>query len=71
MLFNLRQDPYERAEQESGMYIRWMGQKMWAFGPAQAIVAQHRETFKKWPAVTFDEGVPAMHSEKTHGGVGQ
>lgn len=52
MLFNLRRDPFERAEEESGMYIRWMGEKMWAFGPAQAIVKQHLATFEEWPPVT-------------------
>jgi arylsulfatase len=64
LLFNLRQDPYERAEEESGMYLRWMGEKMWAFGPAQAAVAKHLSTFKEWPPVTS-----ATHSE-TVGGVG-
>lgn len=64
LLFNLRQDPYERAEEESGMYTRWMGQKMWAFGPAQAAVAQHLATFKDWPSVT-----PETEPEKI-GGVG-
>jgi arylsulfatase len=54
LLFNLRQDPYERAEEESGMYIRWMGEKMWAFGPAQAAVAKHLDTFKGWPPVTSE-----------------
>ncbi len=29
LLFNLRRDPYERAAEESGMYINWMGKKMW------------------------------------------
>lgn len=52
LLFNLRQDPYERADEESGMYTNWMGKKMWAFGPAQKIVKQHLATFKKWPPVT-------------------
>lgn len=52
LLFNLRRDPYERAADESGMYTKWMGQKMWAFGPAQAIVKKHLNTFKKWPAKT-------------------
>lgn len=56
LLFNLRQDPYERAAEESGMYLKWMGQKMWAFGPAQEAVAQHLATFKQWPAVTADSG---------------
>jgi arylsulfatase len=31
LLFNLRRDPFERAADESGMYINWMGKKMWAF----------------------------------------
>lgn len=52
LLFNLRRDPYERAADESGMYINWMGKKMWAFGPAQAVVREHLTTFKKWPAVS-------------------
>jgi len=52
LLFNLRRDPYERAAEESGMFIEWMGKKMWAFGPAQAIVKRHLATFKDWPPVT-------------------
>jgi arylsulfatase len=52
LLYNLRQDPFERASEESGMYVRWMGQKMWAFGPAQRIVQRHLGTFKDWPPVS-------------------
>jgi len=52
LLFNLRRDPFERAAEESGMYVNWMGKKMWAFGPAQAIVKQHLATFKEWPPVS-------------------
>ena len=52
MLINLRRDPFERAPDESGMYINWMGKKMWAFGPAQAVVKQHLATFKEWPAAS-------------------
>ncbi|WP_018971111.1 arylsulfatase [Rubritalea marina] len=52
LLFNLRQDPLERAADESGMYIEWMGKKMWAFGPAQMIVQKHLKTFEEWPAPT-------------------
>jgi len=50
LLFNLRQDPLERAADESGMYVEWMGKKMWAFGPAQRVVQNHLATFKEWPA---------------------
>ena len=66
LLFNLRQDPYERTAEESGMYIKWMGEKMWAFGPAQRIVQKHLATFKEWPAVQFSD----TEVEPT-GGVGQ
>ncbi|WP_425498140.1 arylsulfatase [Oceaniferula marina] len=52
LLFNLRQDPLERAAEESGMYVEWMGKKMWAFGPAQRVVQRHLLTFKKWPAAS-------------------
>lgn len=52
LLFNLRRDPFERAAEESGMYVNWMGKKMWAFGPAQAIVKQHLATFQEWPPVS-------------------
>ena len=64
LLFNLRRDPYERAAEESGMYLKWMGQKMWAFGPAQAAVQQHLATFKEWPPKT-----PETQPDNT-GGVG-
>ncbi len=49
LLFNLRRDPYEKAAEESGMYTRWMGNKMWAFGPAAKIVQNHLSTFKDYP----------------------
>ena len=52
LLFNLRRDPFERAADESGMYVKWMGEKMWAFGPAQAIVKAHLATFQEWPPVS-------------------
>jgi arylsulfatase len=55
LLFNLRRDPYERAAEESGMYIKWMGEKMWAFGPAQAAVQKHLASFEKWPVVTAND----------------
>jgi arylsulfatase len=64
LLFNLRRDPYERAATESGMYLKWLGENMWAFGPAQAAVGEHLATFKDWPAIT-----PDTPAEKI-GGVG-
>ncbi|MGJ8585385.1 MAG: arylsulfatase [Marinosulfonomonas sp.] len=49
LLFNLRRDPYEKAADESGMYTRWMGNKMWAFGPAARLVQKHLTTFSEFP----------------------
>lgn len=49
LLFNLRRDPYEKAADESGMYTRWMGNKMWAFGPAARLVQEHLTTFAEFP----------------------
>lgn len=50
LLFNLRRDPYERAADESGNYIEFLGKNMWAFGPAKLILQQHLGTFKEFPA---------------------
>jgi arylsulfatase len=48
-LFNLRSDPFERAEQEAGDYVRWFVEHAYVFIPAQAIVAQHLGSFKEFP----------------------
>jgi arylsulfatase len=48
MLFNLRMDPFERAE-ESEDYPRWRVDNAWAFMPAQAIVAQFLQSFREFP----------------------
>ena len=49
LLFNLRRDPYEKTAEESGMYTRWMGNKMFAFGPAARLVQTHLGTFAEFP----------------------
>ncbi|TWU09424.1 hypothetical protein CA54_46660 [Symmachiella macrocystis] len=50
LLFNLRRDPYEKAADESGNYVKFLGKKMWAFGPAKRIVQQHLATFEAFPS---------------------
>ena len=73
LLFNLRRDPYEKAAEESGMYVRWMGNKMWAFGPAARLVQAHLATFADFPprgaAVTNEAHVQEQVS--TEGGMSQ
>ena len=49
LLFNLRSDPFEKANIESGEYDKWYVEHMWAFAPAQAIVARELQTLKDFP----------------------
>ena len=48
-LYNLRTDPFERAERESIGYGQWRAERMFALVPAQAFVAKFLETFKEFP----------------------
>ncbi|WP_420890895.1 arylsulfatase [Marinobacter suaedae] len=49
-IFNLRQDPYERADQNSNVYERWLDRKLQARAiPGVIRVKQFLETFKEYP----------------------
>jgi arylsulfatase len=48
-LFNLRADPFERAAYEAGDYVKWFIEHAFVFVPAQAIVAQHVQSFRDFP----------------------
>jgi len=48
-LFNLRSDPFERAQYESGDYVRSFIEHAFVIVPAQAIVGQHLATFQQFP----------------------
>jgi len=48
-LFNLRMDPFERAEHEAIGYSRWRIERIFALVPAQAIVGQFLSTFVEFP----------------------
>ena len=49
MLFNLRSDPFERAQHEAGDYVRWFIEHAFVLVPAQAIVGQHLASFQQFP----------------------
>jgi arylsulfatase A-like enzyme len=49
IVVNLRQDPFERFPDESMMYARWWGDKLWTLVPAQLIVGQFLQTFQEFP----------------------
>jgi arylsulfatase len=48
-LFNLRSDPFERAQYEAGDYVKWFVEHAFVFVPAQAIVAEHLASFQQFP----------------------
>jgi arylsulfatase len=48
-LFNLRTDPFERADHEAIGYSRWRLDRAYALMPAQAFVAQHLATYQEFP----------------------
>jgi arylsulfatase len=48
-LFNLRLDPFERADQTSNTYYDWLLHNAWVFIPIQAYVAQLLMTLREFP----------------------
>lgn len=48
-LFNLRSDPYERADTDSNNYNRWYLERAWVAVPTQAMVAGFLKTFAEFP----------------------
>jgi arylsulfatase len=48
-LFNLRRDPFERADENSNTYFDWMLAHTYIIYAMQAIVAQQIEAFKQFP----------------------
>ena len=49
LVTNLRQDPWERYQDESMMYARWWGDKLWTMVPGVNIVGRFLLTFKEYP----------------------
>ena len=65
-LFNLRQDPYERADITSNMYWEWMLNRAYMLYGAQMLVTRFLETFKAYPprqkaaSFTVDQALDAL-----------
>jgi len=49
LIFNLRRDPYERAQITSNTYYDWMIDRAYLLVPAQAYVARFLATFQEFP----------------------
>ncbi len=48
-LVNLRRDPFEKADYESGNYDDWRAQRLFLVGPAQLYIAKLLDTFVEYP----------------------
>jgi arylsulfatase len=51
-IVNLHADPFERAPNESAMYMRWYGDLMWLFVPVQQKLKEFFSDFMKYPYQT-------------------
>lgn len=49
LIFNLRRDPYERAQKTSNTYYDWMLDRAYLLVPAQTYVGKFLSTFKEYP----------------------
>jgi arylsulfatase len=73
-LFNLRTDPFERADITSNTYWDWIFDHLYLFVPAQGLVAQFLATFKEFPprqkaaSFTIDQVVEKMMAAAGGGG---
>jgi hypothetical protein len=72
-LFNLRTDPFERADVTSNTYYDWVVENDYILLAAQVLVTQFLETFKEFPprqhaaSFTIDQAVAKLESALTHG----
>jgi arylsulfatase len=48
-LFDIRADPFERAQTDAGEYAKWRVERAFALVPAQAYVANHLKTYIEYP----------------------
>ena len=70
-LFDIKADPFERAQSDAGDYARWRVEHAFVLVPAQAYVAKHLATYQEFPprqkpgSFALDEVLAKLHE---HGG---
>jgi hypothetical protein len=73
MLYNLRTDPYERADITSNTYYQWLMENDYLILAATTIVAQFLQTFAEFPprqkaaSFTIDQVVAKMENALVSG----
>jgi arylsulfatase A-like enzyme len=74
LVTNLRQDPWERYPDESMMYARWWGDKLWTMVPGVSIVGRFLATFKEYPpsqvngSLSIEKALLAVQNGASGGG---
>ncbi|MDF3129742.1 arylsulfatase [Kiritimatiellaeota bacterium B1221] len=72
LIFNLRRDPYERANITSNTYLDWMLSRAYMLVPAQDYVANFMATFKEYPprqkaaSFSLDQVMEALQQPGSH-----
>jgi arylsulfatase len=72
LIFNLRRDPYERAQKTSNTYYDWLLDRVYLLVPAQAYVAKFLATFKEFPprqkvaSFSLDQVLESLQSPGPH-----
>ena len=72
LMFNLRRDPYERAQLTSNTYYDWLIDRAYLLVPAQAYVGQFLQTFAKYPprqkaaSFSLDQVMEKLESAGAH-----
>lgn len=73
-LFNLRRDPFQRADTDSNNYNRWWAKRAFMIAPATAIATKFLQTFKEFPprqrpeAWNLDEVMERIQNQQQIGG---
>jgi arylsulfatase len=48
-IFNLRRDPFERADENANVYWDWMLDHVFVMYPMQALAAEQLQSFREFP----------------------
>jgi len=72
LIFNLRRDPYERAQLTSNTYYDWLIDRAYLLVPAQTYVGSFLQTFQKYPprqkaaSFSLDQVMEKLESGTAH-----
>ncbi len=72
LIFNLRRDPFEKAQHTSNTYYDWMIDRVYLLVPAQDIVGKFLGTFKEYPprmkaaSFSLDKVMEKLHQPAPH-----